>query len=290
VVGDTWNPDQYARFSAERSQPFYDLLALVQAPSPAAPREGPEDVAAGLPGSPAGAPSDAPAPAPAPARRVVDLGSGPGDLTRELHRRLRPAETVGVDNSAAMLARSAALAGDGLRFETGDISRFDPAGRFDLIFSNAALQWVPDHPKLLRRLTRGLAAGGQLAVQVPANDDHPSHRAAAELAGEAPFRDALGGYVRQSHILLPEAYASLLHALGFRQQHVRLQVYGHLLPGPEAVVEWVKGTLLTDYQRRLPPDVYDAFLEAYRRRLMPRLEASHPYFYPFKRILFWARL
>jgi trans-aconitate 2-methyltransferase len=189
-----------------------------------------------------------------------------------------------------MLARSAALAGDGLRFEAGDIARFDPAGRFDLIFSNAALQWVPDHPALLRGLTRGLAPGGQLAVQVPANDDHPSHRAAAELAAEAPFRDALGGYVRQSHILLPEAYASLLHTLGYRDQHVRLQVYGHVLPGPEAVVEWVKGTLLTDYQRRLAPDVYDAFLEVYRRRLTERLGESRPFFYPFKRILIWARL
>jgi trans-aconitate 2-methyltransferase len=222
--------------------------------------------------------------------RVVDLGSGPGDLTRELHQRLRAAETVGVDNSAAMLTRSAALAGAGLRFETGDISHFDPAGRYDLIFSNAALQWVPDHPTLLRGLTRGLAPGGQLAVQVPANDDHLSHRAAAELAGEAPFRDALGAYVRQSHILLPEAYASLLQTLGYRDQHVRLQVYGHLLPGPEAVVEWVKGTLLTDYQRRLSPDMYDAFIAAYRQRLMPRLDDSRPFFYPFKRILFWARL
>jgi trans-aconitate 2-methyltransferase len=263
-AGDAWNPDQYARFGAERSQPFYDLLALIR---------------------------------PAPGLRVIDLGCGTGELTRALHERLGAAETVGLDGSPAMLERSAAFAGGGLRFVQGDIAAFDPGGRHDLVFSNAALQWVPGHEAILGRVAAGLPAGGQVAVQVPANDDHPSHLLAAELAGESPFREELGGYVRRSHILTPEVYATLLDRLGFAEQHVRLQVYGHHLPGPEGVVEWVKGTLLTDYQRRLPPEGYAAFLAEYRRRLLPRLAeevragapGGGPYFYPFKRILFWAR-
>jgi trans-aconitate 2-methyltransferase len=270
-AADSWNPDQYARFGAERSQPFYDLLDLVREHPGAGPGRGRGRESSGPRGG-----------------RVVDLGCGTGDLTRVLHERLGAAETVGLDSSPAMLARSAAVAGGGLRFEAGDIAAFDPGGRYDLVFSNAALQWVPDHAAILERIAAGLPAWGQVAVQVPANDDHPSHRLAAALAAESPFKERLDGYVRRSHILLPEAYAALLYRLGFAQQLVRLQVYGHRLAGPESVVEWVQGTLLTDYQRRLPAADYGAFLEEYRRRLLPLLGESRPYFYPFKRILFWG--
>jgi trans-aconitate 2-methyltransferase len=256
MMQDTWNPNQYERFQDERSQPFYDLLALVQ---------------------------------PRPSMRVVDLGCGTGELTAELHRRLQARETLGVDSSAAMLVKSAAFAGAGLRFERGDVAEFTAPRAYDVVFSNACLQWLPGHEDLLHRLTEALDAGGQLAVQVPANHDHPSHALAHAVAREAPFRDALNGYTRSKPVLEPEEYALLLHRLGYREQHVRLQVYGHHLPSRDDVVEWVKGTLLTDYQRRLPADLWPRYLARYRECLLPRLEDVRPYFYPFKRILFWGR-
>jgi trans-aconitate 2-methyltransferase len=220
--------------------------------------------------------------------RVVDLGCGTGELTRELHRHLGARETLGIDSSPAMLAKSAAFAGAGLTFQAGDIGEFAADGAYDLVFSNAALQWVPNHEALLRRLTDALAPHGQLAVQVPANHDHPSHTIAAEVARESPFREALGGYVRQAPVLAPEDYATLLHRLGYQEQHVRLQVYTHLLESRDAVVEWVRGTLLTDYQRRLPAELWPRFLDRYRERLLPQLDDSRPYCYPFKRTLFWG--
>ena len=252
---DPWDPARYGRFAAERSAPFHDLLALVR---------------------------------PVPGGRVVDLGCGSGELTAQLHRSLGAAETVGLDSSAAMLQRAWPLAGDGLRFQRGDIAAFD-AGGWDVVFSNAALQWVPDHGWLLPRLAGLLAPGGQLAVQVPANHDHPSHRLAVELAEEAPFRAALGGWRRLVPVQAPEWYATLLDRLGFDAQHVRLQVYLHRLAGPESVVEWVRGTLLTDYQRRLPPALFDAFLARYRERLPGCLDDERPYRYTYKRLLLWAR-
>jgi trans-aconitate 2-methyltransferase len=220
--------------------------------------------------------------------RVVDLGCGTGALTRVVHERLGARETVGVDSSETMLARSAEHAGGGLRFERSDIATFSADRAWDLIFSNAALHWVPDHPALLARLTAALADGGQLAVQVPANFDHPSHTVAYGLAGEEPFRSALGGVSAAPAILAPETYAELLHRLGLREQHVRLQVYGHRLPARDDVVEWTKGTLLTNYRRRLPPELFDRFLAGYRERLLPALSDTRPYFFAFKRILFWA--
>jgi trans-aconitate 2-methyltransferase len=256
MTQDTWNPNQYERFRDERSQPFFDLLALVQ---------------------------------PRPGMRVVDLGCGTGELTVEVHRRLQASETLGVDSSAAMLAKSAAFAGNGVRFERGDIGGFTAPRPLDLVFSNAALHWLPDHPALLQRLTRAVAADGQLAVQVPANHDHPSHAVAHAVAREAPFREALGGYARGKPVLEPEEYALLLHRLGYREQHVRLQVYAHRLAARADVIEWVKGTLLTDYQRRLPVELWPEYLERYQAQLLPQLEDARPYFYPFKRILFWGR-
>ena len=250
-----WNPEQYGRFRGERAQPFFDLLDLVQHRS---------------------------------AMRVVDLGRGAGELSHELHRRLSARETIGIDNSPAMLAKSAAFAGDGLRFERGDIGAFSSEGDYDLVFSNAALHWIPDHGALLPRLAAALTATGQLAVQVPANDDHPSHATAVAVAREAPFREALGGHVRQSPVLAPEDYATLLYRLGFTRQQVRLQVYAHELESREAVVEWVRGSVLTDYERRLPAELWPRFLERYRERLLPRLEDTRPFLYPFKRILFWG--
>jgi trans-aconitate 2-methyltransferase len=253
---DTWDPVQYERFREQRSRPFHDLVALVQA---------------------------------RPGLRVVDLGCGTGELTLALHRALGARETLGLDRSPAMLGRSAGFAQDGLRFELSDLGEFEPAQPFDVVFSNAALHWVPDQEACLARLTRALVPGGQLAVQLPANFDHASHLAAAEVAGEAPFRETLEGRPRASGALRPEAYAELLHRLGYAEQHVRLQVYGHVLPAREEVIEWVKGTLLTDYRARLGPELYARFEARYREALLARLPDERPFFFPFKRILFWAR-
>jgi trans-aconitate 2-methyltransferase len=253
---DTWNPAQYEKFQDERTAPFFDLMALLQL---------------------------------RPAMRVADLGCGTGELTRLLHQHLQARETVGIDSSEAMLAKSTSFAGDGLRFEQGDIATFADSQGYDLIFSNAAIHWVPVHEALLGRLASSLREGGQLAIQAPANHDYPSHTVAEEVAAEQPFREALGGHVRRSPVLTPEQYAAVLHRLGFREQHIRLQVYVHYLPSRDGVVEWVKGSLLTYYQSRLPADLFDRFVQRYRERLLPRLEDAAPFFYPFKRILFWAQ-
>jgi trans-aconitate 2-methyltransferase len=252
---DTWDPGQYQRFAAERAAPFHDLLSLVR---------------------------------PVPGGRVVDLGCGSGELTAQLHRRLEAAATLGLDSSPAMLERAAAVAGNGLRFQLGDIGRFTEGG-WDVVFSNAALHWLPDHEGLLARLVAGLTPQGQLAVQMPANHDHPSHVVAAEVAAEEPFRAALGGYRRRSPVRAPEWYAELLDRLGLADQHVRLQVYLHRLAARDEVVEWVKGTLLTDYESRMPAELFEQFLDAYRERLLPLLDDSRPYRYPFKRVLLWGR-
>jgi trans-aconitate 2-methyltransferase len=265
---DTWDPRQYDKFRREREQPFYDLLAMVR---------------------------------PGAGMRVVDLGCGTGKLTRVLHERLQAGETIGIDRSASMLAAAreeAACAG--LRFEAGMIEAFaadqpgghegaaQPGGAPDLIFSNAALHWVEDHDALVRALFARLRPGGQLAFQVPAQHEDPSHVVAQELAADEPFHSALGGWRKPQPVLTADAYARLFYKCGFADTNVRLIVYPHVLAGRADVIEWMKGTLLTEYARHLPAELFDRFLDEYRARLFARLEAAEPFFFPFKRILCWG--
>lgn len=211
---------------------------------------------------------------------AVDLGCGTGELTQRLHYELRLASTLGLDNSPAMLERCAEYRDEGLSFQLGDASTLQ--GSYDLIFSHAALQWLDDHPALFAHLKSCLKGDGQLAIQMPTNFDHPAHAAATALAGE------FGVAPRQVSVLKPEEYSRILWQLGFRRQHVRLQVFPHVLESRDSVLEWVKGTLLTDYQRRLPPEKFGEFLPAYAQRLQEVLPDEKPFFYPFKRLLIWA--
>ena len=262
-----WDPRQYDRFKAERSQPFFDLVDLLR---------------------------------PRPAPRVVDLGCGTGELTAALVARLGATEVLGLDNAETMLAEARGRAGGTLRFDHADIATFHEPGAWDVLLSNAALQWLPDHAAVLARWVASLRPGGQLAVQVPANADHATHLLADELAHEEPFRSAFAAGrpppdAVAANVLAPERYAALLHGLGLREPQVRLQVYCHLLDGPEQAVEWVKGTTLNRFKAALPEALFAAFLDRYRARLLARLaqeagaEEGRPYLYPFKRILMWGQ-
>lgn len=257
-----WDPAQYSKFADERSQPFFDLLALVQ----------PDGVV-----------------------NAVDLGCGSGELTAAAATQLAVASMLGIDNSAAMLAEADAHTRAHVRFEHGDIGPWTSPPHYDLVLANAALQWVPDHAGTLRRWATALNPRGQLAVQVPANAHQPSHTVSAALARTEPFLSAFGADgppidpVRE-YVLEPEQYARILFDLGFAAQHVRLQVYGHVLPSSRDVAEWVRGTSLTRFEKRLPPDLYAEFLRQYEERLIAEIGDASPYFFPFRRILMWGRL
>lgn len=246
-----WDPTQYERFKDERAQPFHDLVALIER---------------------------------RPRMRIVDLGCGTGELTRALHEHLAAEGTIGVDSSETMLLESHSFGAEGLSFERGEIEGFVTDRPLDLVFSNAALHWIGDHEHLFAKLVTLLAQHGQLAVQMPANHDHPSHRIANELA------PLFGLEPRPINVLPPEGYASLLHRLGFVRQQVRLHVYGHVLSSTRDVVEWTKGSTLTPYRDALPAARYEEFLAEYTRRVVDQLGDASPYFYTFKRVLLWGAL
>jgi trans-aconitate 2-methyltransferase len=209
-------------------------------------------------------------------------------LTAALHERLGAASSHGVDSSPAMISDAAAHATDSVTFALGDISTWEQPATYDIVYANAALQWVPDHPSVLGRWVRSLKPGGQIAVQVPSNADQATHRIAAELGAELladPPPDPVA-----SNVLAPEVYARVLDDLGCVDQHVRLQVYAHHLATTSDAVEWVKGTMLTRFKEPLGPDRWNEFVERFRERYVAEMGARSPYFFPFKRVLLWGRL
>lgn len=117
-----------------------------------------------------------------------------------------------------------------MSFSDGDIATWKGEG-FDVVFSNAALHWVPDHEGVLRQWAAALRPHGQLAVQVPANADHPSHTVLREVAVQWLGHDAPPDPVERN-VLGPAAYAALLHEIGFEQQLVRSQLLLSLRADP----------------------------------------------------------
>lgn len=249
-----WDPQQYQKYEKERDQPFHDLLELVL------PRK---------------------------EMMIIDLGCGPGRLTKQLHERLKAKSTLGIDASSTMLEEAKLIQQPGLQFQKAEINSFSFEKKYDLIFSNAALQWVPGHELLLKRYSQHLNTHGQIAIQVPANQHYLTHTIAKQMTKEVPF----SSYLREEDlpaILEPEHYSQLFYQLGFKRQIVRAQIYPHLLSSTEDLLEWVKGSLLTYFQSRLPASLYTQFFAMYRMRVLESLGESSPFFFPINRLLLWA--
>ena len=252
----TWNPDQYHLFKEARSAPARDLQGMIPD----------RDY-----------------------RNIIDLGCGTGEQTLQLAQRFPHAQVTGLDSSTEMLAKAAAHTAPNLRFIQGDISHL--TGQYDLIYSNAALQWIPDHPALLAHLWTHLNPGGFLAVQVPSNHDHASHRLLTETANE--FKAELGGFTRfgtahgSSPVLTPAAYAERLDSLGAANITAISKVYPVVLNGAEGLIEWTKGTALVPYLSKLNEADGERFLDTYLSKLKQVFPGERVY-YAFTRVLFTA--
>ncbi len=217
-----WDPAQYLQYADERSRPFFDLLARVPAASPA---------------------------------RVLDLGCGPGNLTKTLIRRWPNADVTGVDSSAEMIAVAESDGGFArLKYVCADLRSWLPDDAPDVVVANAVLQWVPDHLDLLERIAGWLAPGGTLAFQVPANFDSPSHTVIRELREAPRWRDRIGtGANREAAVEAPETYLAALAGAGL-DPDVWQTTYLHRLTGDDPVLAWVKGTALRPVLTALADD------------------------------------
>lgn len=251
-----WNVAQYSKFLDERTRPAAELLARVEIDNPV---------------------------------EVVDLGCGPGNSTGLLIERWSKAHVVGVDNSDEMLA-SARNDYPALQFELADISSWKSASSVDVLFSNAAYQWVPDHKTLFPQLASQIRTGGFFAMQVPHNHERPTHRSMREVAAENTWSADLSKVRHQPPVLEAGEYYNILAPLMDRIDIWETE-YFHVLASIDDIVEWLKGTGLKPFLKPLPEAEQKRFLELYREKLSvfitPRIDGK--VLLPFPRLFVVAR-
>ena len=228
-----WSARQYLKFEDERTRPPRDLIAQV-------PLER--------------------------AQRVVDLGCGPGNSTELLVERFPDAEVIGIDSSPDML-RQARERLPRSTFVEANLATWMPKERIDLLFGNAVFQWVPDHTAVLTRLLRALPAGGVLAVQMPDNTSEPALVLMQDVARAGPYagHPALENAAR-GDLPKPESYYDLLRPLCSRLD-IWHTAYNHVMAGPEAIVEWFKGSALRPFLDALDAKARNAFVADYTAKI-----------------------
>jgi trans-aconitate 2-methyltransferase len=243
-----WDPETYLAFGDHRARPFHDLLARVSVRDPVL---------------------------------VVDLGCGPGTLTRLLAKRWPMATVMALDSSPEMVQSARER---GIYAELCDLRCWSPPPGTGLVVCNAVLHWVPEHAELLRQWMRKLSGGGWLALQVPGNFSAPSHAEIVRLAAEPHWRDLLD--LRGiPPVLEPAGYAAVLGPYA-TELDVWETTYLHQLTGPDPVLEWITGTALRPVRAALSATEWAEF----RHELAPRLRAAYPAgangvtWFPFRRI------
>ncbi len=270
-----WDPDQYLKFKAERTQPSLDLVSRLVA----------YRTQAGNAFSPATA---------------LDLGCGPGNSTKVVAHAFPAARILGVDSSPDMIqeaTRASAPSGGGhVSYRLFDATD-DPLplacelgnrDGFDLIFSNACIQWVPDNPALIRRLMGSLAPGGLLAVQVPVNSEEPIYQCIYRVVDSPKWAPCFKRRRFFTTLKVAEYFDVLA---GCANDFAMWQTsYLHRLPSVDAVVEWFRGTGLRPFLDQLEPDSRPLFLSDVRAEMakvaLPRPNGE--VLLPFPRLFFIA--
>jgi trans-aconitate 2-methyltransferase len=253
----SWDAGQYLRFADERTRPALDLLARIEIAAPL---------------------------------RVVDLGCGPGNSTALLRERWPDAALEGLDTSHDMLT-VARRDHPGIAFVAGNIAAWSPVAPYDVVFSNAALQWVGSHDALLPRLIAAVKPGGVLAVQMPRNHDFATHALMRRVAAEGKWRERLAGARDPSPVQPPEFYYDRL-ALLSRRVILWETDYIQIMDGVGAIIAWLRGTGLGPFLGRLDPGEQRQFLERYERLLaeafVPRADGK--ILLPYPRLFFIAEM
>lgn len=251
-----WDAELYLKFSNERTKPSRDLAARVEVDDP---------------------------------DRIIDLGCGPGNSTAVLRQRWPKARITGVDNSPEMIAAASGSYPDE-EWIIGDIASWRAETPFDVVFSNAALQWVPGHAALIPLLFSQVAPGGALAVQIPAHLDSALHREIVETAHDPSWRRLMGPALNAMTGGPPSFYYDLLQPLAGRIDIWQTE-YFHVVESHRAMVEWFRGTSLRSYLSALENGEQrqrfeDLLMERYARAFHPQIDGR--ILFPFRRLFIIA--
>lgn len=236
----TWDPTRYLQFADHRSRPFVELVSRVD-------------------GDP---------------RTIVDLGCGPGHLTRVLHGRWPSASVLGVDSSPEMIDRARTdHPDDRAAYELADVATWAADEPVDLIVSNALFQWVPDQLAVIERLAASVTPGGTFALQVPDNYSAPSHRLLHEVSSRPPFGEHTEG-LHEDRGTEPQVYLDLFAGLGWAVDAWET-TYLQVLPGEDPVWDWISGTGARPIVQALPDGLREDFVDEYKAALREAYPARY---------------
>jgi trans-aconitate 2-methyltransferase len=255
----TWDADVYLRFKDQRTRPCRELADRIAVDGP---------------------------------RTMIDLGCGPGNSTAVLAERWPSSTIVGLDSSHEMIAaaRKAEPAREWRVSDIGSWATSDDA-KYDLVFSNAALQWVNDHATTFPQLMKRVTPGGALAIQMPGNVNAPAHRLMRELADSSEWRDQFpAGGVREWHVHDLPSYYDILTPYAATLDLWETD-YLQVMENAEAIVQWYSGTGLRPWLDHLPKQSQkDAFLSDYTDRCRIAYPARNDgrVLFPFRRLFIIA--
>lgn len=251
-----WNPELYLQFEKERTQPATDLIARIEMDAPG---------------------------------RIIDIGCGPGNSTSALKRRWPEAEITGIDISKAMIEKAEKDYPD-MTFLVGDAGEdISHLGRFDLVFANASLQWIPEHEKLIPRLFAMVNQGGAFAAQIPQFDRMPIAHTIQNVAASTKWAGYFADFDTGFSFYRDEDYYDLLYE-NSRSISLWASEYFHVMAGHEAIIEMIRSTGLRTYLERLTPELAAGFTGD----VMEGLKDDYPLrpdkrvLFPFKRFFFIA--
>lgn len=251
-----WNPNIYNQFKDIRFKPFFDLSAMITDQG---------------------------------AMKAIDLGCGTGEQTAILAEKFALAHFKGIDVSAEMLQNADKLAHSRLHFEQVKTEQMLKGSEtWDLIFSNAALQWLPNHKSLFQNLIAHLSPNGQLAVQMPCQSDNILNQLLMELAAEPHFANALDGWNRPSPVMNLDAYTQLLFENGMRDLQLVIKVYPIVAESVDTLYNFIAGSALIPYLERLESNMQIDFIQSFKNKIASHFQKM-PAIYPFKRILMYAK-
>lgn len=251
-----WNPETYNKFKDIRYRPFFDLAALIE------PHDG---------------------------MNAIDIGCGTGEQTSLLAEKFSKSNFLGIDSSAEMLKKSASYETKRLHFRLATTEEITSQGeKWDLVFSNAALQWSDDHNKLFPKIIAMMNPSGQIAIQMPVQNENILNKILLELVSEEPFQSYLQGWKRESPVLSIDAYAQLFFDSGLTDINIMQKVYPIITEDHDTLYDFISGSALIPYIERLDGTSEKLFIATYKERIarhFPKL----PAIYAFKRILLYGK-
>jgi trans-aconitate 2-methyltransferase len=249
-----WNPDLYLQFRSERTQPSIDLIARINLVKP---------------------------------KSIIDIGCGPGNSTQVLVNRWPKAKITGLDSSSGMI-KKAKHDYPNQEWIAADASTYEPEIKYDIVFSNAVIQWIPNHVNLLKRFNGMLSNSGLVAIQIPLFWDMPLGKIINYTSKDSRWKKKMGGV---SDLFTIHNYSFYYDQLSeqFNSIEIWETQYLHIMNSHLSILKMMRSTGMKPYLDKLDND---SEINMFEKEVLREIENAYlkqkngKVILPFKRLFF----